>query len=85
LVDFRPVTNPYLISAVGDPDTLGNRFLKDPDVIELAEVSALFGLRFDFAQEDELTLPAAGRPQLRSAVAATRDDTAPAPDPSPGG
>ena len=85
LVDFRPVTNPYEISAIGDPDTLGNRFLEDPDVIELAGVSELFGLRFDFAQEEELTLPAAGRPQLRSALPAHRDPAIPAPDPSPGG
>jgi uncharacterized protein YlxW (UPF0749 family) len=83
LVDFQPVTNPYEVRAIGDPDTLGNRFLEDPDVIELAGVSELFGLRFDFAQEDELTLPAASRPQLRSAVPATSDT--PAPDPSPGG
>jgi uncharacterized protein YlxW (UPF0749 family) len=85
LVDFRPVTNPYEISAVGDPDTLGNRFLEDPDVIELAELSAMFGLRFDFAVEDELSLPAASRPQLRSAVSATSETTAPAADPTPGG
>jgi uncharacterized protein YlxW (UPF0749 family) len=83
LVDFRPVTNPYEISAIGNPDTLRNRFLASPEVVELAAVSELFGLRFEFAQEDELTLPAASTPQLRSAAPATEN---PAPsDPTPGG
>jgi uncharacterized protein YlxW (UPF0749 family) len=85
LVDFRPVTNPYEISAIGNPDTLRNRFLADPEVIWLAGISASFGLRFDFAQEDELTLSAAGTPQLRSAVPADREDDASAPDTTPGG
>jgi uncharacterized protein YlxW (UPF0749 family) len=77
LVDFRPVTNPYQVSAVGDPETLKNRFLASPEVGALAVISESFGLRFDFAQEDELSLPAASTPELRSAV--------PASDPSPGG
>ncbi|MET0765790.1 MAG: DUF881 domain-containing protein [Blastococcus sp.] len=80
LVDFRPVMNPYEVSAIGDPDTLRNRFLDSPDVIALANISDLFGLRFDFAQEDELTLPAAGTPELRYAVPAVS-----APESSPGG
>ncbi|MGY1812374.1 DUF881 domain-containing protein [Blastococcus sp. SYSU D00820] len=68
LVDFRPVTNPYLISAIGDPDTLRSRFLASPEVGALAVISESFGLRFDFAQEDELSLPAGGTPELRSAT-----------------
>jgi uncharacterized protein YlxW (UPF0749 family) len=80
LVDFRPVTNPYQVSAIGDPETLKNRFLASPEVGALAVISESFGLRFDFAQEDELSLPAASTPELRFAVPAV-----PAPDPSPGG
>jgi uncharacterized protein YlxW (UPF0749 family) len=80
LVDFRPVTNPYEVSAIGDPDTLRNSFLESPEVAALAAISDSFGLRFDFAQEDELTLPAASTPELRSARPAV-----PVPEPSPGG
>jgi uncharacterized protein YlxW (UPF0749 family) len=80
LVDFRPVTNPYEVSAIGDPDSLRNRFLGSPEVAALAAISDSFGLRFEFAQEDELTLPAASTPELRSARPAV-----PAPEPSPGG
>jgi uncharacterized protein YlxW (UPF0749 family) len=68
LVDFRPVTNPYEIRAIGDPGGLSAGFLGNKDVTALALISATYGLRFDYAQEDELTLPAAaGPPELRAA------------------
>ncbi|MBM7804328.1 uncharacterized protein YlxW (UPF0749 family) [Geodermatophilus bullaregiensis] len=68
LVDFRPVANPYEINAIGDPDELRSRFLASPEVNALAVISESFGLRFEFAQEDELSVPAGGVPELRSAV-----------------
>ncbi|MGY1681721.1 DUF881 domain-containing protein [Geodermatophilus sp. SYSU D01176] len=90
LVDFRPVTNPYLVSAVGDPETLRGRFLSSPEVGALAVISETYGLRFEFAQEDELSLPAGSPPELRSAVpvsevppAVSTDDVA--PEQAPGG
>ena len=90
LVDFRPVTNPYLVSAVGDPQTLRERFLASPEVGALAAISESFGLRFEFAQEDELSLPAGSPPELRSAVPVSEvPPTVPtddgAPEPAPGG
>jgi uncharacterized protein YlxW (UPF0749 family) len=90
LVDFRPVTNPYLVSAIGDPATLRSRFLASPEVNALAVISETYGLRFEFAQEDELSLPAGSPPELRSAVpvsevppAVPTDDGA--PESAPGG
>ena len=83
LVDFRPVTNPYEISAIGDPDSLSAEFLASPEVGALAVISQTFGLRFEYAEEEELSLPAASVPELRSAVPEGQDD--PAPDPTPGG
>jgi uncharacterized protein YlxW (UPF0749 family) len=85
LVDFRPVTNPYLVSAVGDPGTLRGRFLASPEVNALAVISDTYGLRFEFAQEDELSLPAGSLPELRSAVPVSAVPPAPAPEPAPGG
>jgi uncharacterized protein YlxW (UPF0749 family) len=67
LVDFRPVTNPYEVSAIGDPETLSSGFLASPEVGALALIEESFGLRFDFARRDELDLPAASTPELRSA------------------
>ncbi|SES71045.1 DUF881 domain-containing protein [Geodermatophilus poikilotrophus] len=85
LVDFRPVTNPYLVSAVGDPGSLRGRFLASPEVNALAVISDTYGLRFEFAQEDELSLPAGSLPELRSAVPVSAVPPAPAPETAPGG
>jgi uncharacterized protein YlxW (UPF0749 family) len=86
LVDFRPVTNPYEISAIGDPDTLTSRFLAVPEVSALALISDTYDLRFDFTPEDELSLPPASTPELRTAMADTPEPAAPASsDPTPGG
>ncbi|TFV46217.1 DUF881 domain-containing protein [Blastococcus sp. TF02A-35] len=84
LVDFRPVTNPYEISALGEPDALAAAFLLDPEVRDVAGEAKNFGLRFEFAKEDELSVPAASPPELRYADPL---DTrrAPGADPSPGG
>lgn len=81
LVDFRPVTNPYEIRAIGDPDSLSAAFLENPDVIALADVANTFGLRFEFAKADELTLPAGNTLDLRTARPVASD----ASDPEPGG
>jgi uncharacterized protein YlxW (UPF0749 family) len=85
LVDFRPVTNPYEVSAIGDPDTLSTKFLASPEVGALAVISESFGLRFEFAKENELSLPAASTPELHSARPLTPDRAASTPEPSPGG
>ena len=85
LVDFRPVTSPYEISAIGDPDTLQTEFLASPEVNALAVISESFDLRFEFAREDELILPAASTPELRSAGPEGADPAVPVPDQTPGG
>jgi uncharacterized protein YlxW (UPF0749 family) len=85
LVDFKPVNNPYEVSAIGNPDTLAGKFLASPEVIALAAVSKTFGLRFDYARKDELTLPAASTPELHIAVREGSAEEAPATDPTPGG
>lgn len=85
LVDFRPVNNPYQVSAIGNPGTLAGRFLASPEVIGLAAISKTFGLRFDYSRKDQLTLPAASTPELRHAVPEVPAGKAPATPPRPGG
>jgi uncharacterized protein YlxW (UPF0749 family) len=84
LVDFRPVTNPYEISAIGDPDTLSGRFLASPEVQALAAFTETNGLRFDFAEEDELSLPPASTPEFRAARATGNEPADPTSAPSSG-
>jgi len=67
LVDFQPVTSPYQVDAIGSADTLSQRFLADPEVQALAVVTQSYGLRFDFAKEGHLALPAAAPAELHSA------------------
>jgi uncharacterized protein YlxW (UPF0749 family) len=81
LVDFRPVMNPYEIRAIGDPEDLSRNFLASPEVGALAAIAETFDLRFEFAQEDELSLPAASTLELRSAEPVEPDPS----DTSPGG
>ena len=85
LVDFRPVTSPYEISAIGNPDALQREFLENSEVKALAGISAFYDLRFDFARQDELTLPAASTPELRSAGPAGDEPDVSVPDQTPGG
>jgi uncharacterized protein YlxW (UPF0749 family) len=99
LVDFRPVTNPYEISAIGDPDTLSSSFLASSEVAALALVSDMYDLRFEYVAADELSLPPAGTPELRTARAdnpepatpetsagtSAAESPAPASDATPGG
>jgi uncharacterized protein YlxW (UPF0749 family) len=82
LVDFRPVTNPYEIRAIGNPGGLSSGFLGNEDIRALGLISATYGLRFDYAQVDELTLPAANPSELRAASPAGADDDAGAADSS---
>jgi uncharacterized protein YlxW (UPF0749 family) len=85
LVDFRPVTSPYEISAIGDPDALQREFLENPEVKALAGISAFYDLRFDFGRQDELILPAASTPELRTAGPTGDEPGVSDPDQTPGG
>ena len=56
LVDFRPVTNPYLIEAIG-PAEMFNALLDSDAGRTLASYASAFGLGLDVVQLDRLDLP----------------------------
>jgi uncharacterized protein YlxW (UPF0749 family) len=74
LVDFRPVTGPYEVSAIG-PAQLERRFQDSAAARLLRSVAAEHGMSFGVRRANELTLPAAGDPQLNYAQ--------PSPNPTP--
>lgn len=74
LVDFRPVTTPYLISAIG-PDDLDQWFARTTNAANMRALADQYALGFSTRQEEELTLPAAPGRSLRYAT----------PSPSPTG
>lgn len=67
LVDLRPVTSPYAIEAVGDPDTLLPRFADTDAARRYQSYTGLFGIRFTVTRETTLSLRAGTGPELRYA------------------
>jgi uncharacterized protein YlxW (UPF0749 family) len=67
LVDLRPVTTPYVVSAIGDPQDMRNAFLHTPEATQLVQLTTDYGVVFDYAKADELHLPAGTAAELRAA------------------
>lgn len=57
LVNIRPIGPPYQVSAIGDPDSLGNDFLIGPGGNWLRQIATDCGIRFDIVTHESLTLP----------------------------
>ena len=67
LVDFRPLSSPYRVQAIGDQEQLYNRFLVSAGARYVADLSKRYGLQFTVGRDKELSLPAGTAPELRSA------------------
>ncbi|MFB9238323.1 DUF881 domain-containing protein [Plantactinospora siamensis] len=74
LVDFRPVSGPYDVSAIG-PARIADRFSASGAATLFRALASRYGTGFEVKKADDLTLPAANEPQLRYAK--------PPPEPSP--
>lgn len=66
LVDFRPVSSPYTVEAIG-PRDLDNRFERTRTAANFRGFVKEYGMAFSVKEVEELTLPAAPDPQLRYA------------------
>ncbi|MDX6211361.1 MAG: hypothetical protein QOF82_448 [Frankiales bacterium] len=67
VVDFRPVDPPYVVTAVGDPDTLEQSFVSSSAAAALRTYSQAYGLGFVVKGLSGATLPAAAAPALYAA------------------
>lgn len=73
-VNFRNVPAPYVISAVGDPNTLASDFVDTDGAQRFALNQSRYGLEFSInSVEGSLSLPPASRSTLRYAVPARPD------------
>ncbi|MCO7220554.1 DUF881 domain-containing protein [Klenkia sp. PcliD-1-E] len=81
LVDLRPVTSPYEVLAIGDPDALQNGFVNSEEARYLVNLALTYDWVFTFNRSDDLELPAASSPELRSARPLTPDPAAPSGTP----
>ncbi|PZF84658.1 DUF881 domain-containing protein [Micromonospora deserti] len=77
LVDYRPVTGPYEVSAIG-PGSMKQRFEESRTALLMREVAEKTGLSFGVREAEDLTLPAAPEPRLRYA----QPSVSPSPSPS---
>ena len=71
LVDFRPLTPPYVIDVIGDPSDLQTGFAQSSAGAYLHALEDNSGIAVDETTRDDLRLPAAGRLVLREATPAT--------------
>jgi uncharacterized protein YlxW (UPF0749 family) len=84
LVDFRPITSPYRVEAVGDPEALAVTFADSAVASALHTLDAVGQLTFNFRSERKLDLPAAAVGTPRYAQRLVADAPAP-PAPAPTG
>lgn len=68
LVDYRPLSPPYRISAIGDPDTLQTRFSDGAGGRDLQYLKDNFGIRASITSSKRLTLSASTGLDVRHAV-----------------
>ncbi len=66
-VNFTSLRRPYVVLAIGNPDTLPARFVDSAGGTYWLDVEAVFGLRFDMTSEQSVTVPGAPTPSLRYA------------------
>jgi uncharacterized protein YlxW (UPF0749 family) len=69
LVDYRPLTRPYLVVAIGDPASLQTRFVQGPAGQGLTTLEQAYGIRSSVQSVGQQTLPAASSGDLRYARA----------------
>src|SRR5206468_4334588 len=67
LVDYRPISSPYLVSAIG-PGDLDKRFTGSPTGQRFSGYVSAYGLQMSVSAKGDLTLPAAPDPQLHYAA-----------------
>ena len=66
LVDFRPISSPYLVTAIG-PEDLDRRFADSRTGQLFRVLAGQIGMQFAVDRKGDLTLPAAPDPQLHYA------------------
>lgn len=83
LVDYKPVSPPYVVRAVGDPDALEPAFADSRTARRFRTYVDAFGLRFDVTRSKRLDLPASETTRLRYAASATPAPSTPTPKDEP--
>ena len=83
LVDFRPISSPYLVTAIG-PEDLDRRFNDSRTGQLFRALASQYGMQVAVDRKGELTLPAAPDPQLHYARPVPSQTPSTPPSGSPG-
>jgi uncharacterized protein YlxW (UPF0749 family) len=67
-VNFKSLSAPYTVLAIGNPDTMLARFVDSTHGSEWFDLQAVHGLQFDMTAEESLRVPANTRLDLRHAT-----------------
>lgn len=67
-VNLERISPPYTVLAIGEPDTLPTRFVDTPGGQWWLDLQALYGVQFRIDTEENLTVPAEDRLELRYAA-----------------
>ncbi|MCU1674370.1 MAG: hypothetical protein JWN77_2483 [Frankiales bacterium] len=67
LVDYRPLTTPYTVRAIGNAKLLEPAFVDGPTGRRLATYTSVYGISFSVSRSDKQTLAGSGSPTLRLA------------------
>jgi uncharacterized protein YlxW (UPF0749 family) len=67
LVDFVPIDSPYVVDAIGDPNSMVTRFASSDVASRYQTLAAAKGIGFTFDERDSLSLPATAGTQPRYA------------------
>jgi uncharacterized protein YlxW (UPF0749 family) len=59
LVDYRPLTRPYVVRAIGDPKSLEPKFVDGAAGVSLRTLQSTYGIRYDVRSRSSMQLPAA--------------------------
>ncbi|WP_131732763.1 DUF881 domain-containing protein, partial [Actinomadura formosensis] len=73
LVDYRPLTGPYEVTALGDPARLRDALAGSAADRRLGALRERFGIRYEVRRTSGARLPAAGTARLRYAAPRTED------------
>lgn len=68
LVDFRPLARPYVVTVIGDPDTIERTFKSSEGGSYLASLQQSFGIQAAISNEKSVEVPASSGLTLRAAT-----------------
>ncbi len=81
LVNFRPLTRPYTIEAIGDPTQMQTDFARSEAGSYLSGLSSNYGILTSLTTQNSLDLPSATTIRTRLATVVPADDETPAVTP----